>query len=124
MDFGFTEEQQYVKDVARKFADERLFPHAGEFDKNAKLDRGVIKEMAELGLMGVQVPEKYGGTGLDELAYAISLEELARGCSSHALVEALHGSRFTFPLLDYGTEAQITKYTPPVCSGEQLSRYS
>ena len=124
MDFGFTEEQQYVKDVARKFADERLFPHAGEFDKNAKLDRGVIKEMAELGLMGVKVPEKYGGTGLDELAYVISLEELARGCASHALVAAVHGSLFTFPLLQYGTEEQRTKYIPAVCSGDKMAAYS
>ena len=124
MNFGFTEEQQYVKDVARKFADERLFPHAGEFDKNAKLDRGVIKEMAELGLMGVKVPEKYGGTGLDELAYVISLEELARGCASHALVAAVHGSLFTFPLLEYGTEEQRTKYIPAVCSGDKMAAYS
>lgn len=124
MNFGLTEEQQYVKDVARKFADERLFPHAGEFDKNAKLDRGVIKEMAELGLMGVKVPEKYGGTGLDELAYVISLEELARGCASHALVAAVHGSLFTFPLLQYGTEEQRTKYIPAVCSGDKMAAYS
>ncbi|MCH7690809.1 MAG: acyl-CoA dehydrogenase family protein [candidate division Zixibacteria bacterium] len=124
MDFGFTEEQQYVRDVARKFADERLFPNAGEFDKNAKLDRKIIKEMAELGLMGVKIPEKYGGTGLDGLAYVISLEELARGCASHALVAAVHGSLFTFPLLEYGTEEQRIKYIPPVCSGDKMAAYS
>ena len=124
MDFSLTEEQQYVKDVARKFSDERLFPNAGKFDKKAKLDRKIIKEMAELGLMGVKVPEKYGGAGLDSLAYVISIEELARGCASHALVAAVHGSLFTFPLLEYGTEEQRAKYIPPVCAGDKMAAYS
>ncbi len=124
MDFALTEEQQYVREVARKFADERLFPNAGEFDKNAKLDPKIIKEMAELGLMGVKIPEKYGGTGLDGLAYVISIEELARGCASHSLVAAVHGSLFTFPLLEYGTEEQRTKYIPPVCAGDKMAAYS
>jgi alkylation response protein AidB-like acyl-CoA dehydrogenase len=92
MDFRLTDEQNDVRDVARRFADEKLFPRAGEFDEHEQLDRAVIKEMAELGLMGVKVPEAYGGTGLDNLAYAISIEELARGCASHALVAAVHGS--------------------------------
>src|SRR5512143_1680880 len=101
MDFGLTEEQTYVRDVARRFADEKLFPRAGEFDHNACLDRQVIKEMADLGLMGVKVPEEYGGTGLDNLAYTISIEELARGCASHALVAAVHGSLFAMPILEF-----------------------
>jgi alkylation response protein AidB-like acyl-CoA dehydrogenase len=124
MDFKFTEEQQYVRDVARKFADERLFPHAGEFDKNAKLDRAIIKEMGQLGLMGVKVPEKYGGAGLDNLAYAISIEELSRGCASHGLVAAVHGSLFAVPLIQSGTEEQKMKYLPPVCAGEKMAAYS
>ncbi len=124
MNFKFTEEQQYVRDVARKFADERLFPHAGEFDKNAKLDRGIIKEMGQLGLIGVKVPEKYGGAGLDNLAYTISIEELSRGCASHGLVAAVHGSLFAVPLIQNGTEELKMKYLPPVCAGEKMAAYS
>ena len=124
MDFNLSEEQQYVRDVARKFSDERLFPRAGEFDETKKLDREVIKEMAELGLMGVKIPEAYGGTGLDNLAYAISIEELARGCASHALVAAVHGSLFAMPLLEYGTEEQKKRFLPPICSGEKMAAYS
>ncbi|MBD3402555.1 acyl-CoA dehydrogenase [candidate division GN15 bacterium] len=124
MDFNLSEEQQYVRDVARKFADERLYPRAGEFDHNAELDREAIKEMAELGLMGVKVPEDYGGTGLDNLAYTISIEELARGCASHALVAAVHGSLFAMPLLEFGTEEQKQKFLPPVCAGEKMAAYS
>jgi acyl-CoA dehydrogenase len=124
MDFSLSEEQQYVRDVARKFSDERLFPRAGEFDETKQLDRAVIKEMAELGLMGVKIPEAYGGTGLDNLAYAISIEELARGCASHALVAAVHGSLFAMPLLEYGTEEQKQRFLPPICSGEKMAAYS
>ncbi len=124
MDFNLTEEQTFVRDVARKFANEKLFPRAGEFDHDAKLDRNLIKEMAGLGLMGVKVPEEYGGAGLDNLAYAISIEELARGCASHALVAAVHGSLFAMPILEAGTEEQKRKYLPPVCSGEKMAAYS
>jgi len=124
MDFNFTEEQTYVRDVARKFADERLFPNAGEYDKKSQLDRQVIKEMGQLGLMGVKVPEKYGGAGLDNLAYTISIEELARGCASHALVAAVHGSLFAVPLLQSGTEEQREKYLPPLCAGAKMAAYS
>jgi butyryl-CoA dehydrogenase len=124
MDFGLSDEQTYVRDVARRFANEKLFPRAGEFDHEEKLDRAVIKEMADLGLMGVKVPEAYGGTGLDNLAYAISVEELARGCASHALVAAVHGSLFAMPILEAGTEEQKKKYLPPVCSGEKMAAYS
>jgi alkylation response protein AidB-like acyl-CoA dehydrogenase len=124
MDFNFSEEQNYVRDVARRFADEKLFPRAGEFDHNAQLDRGLVKEMADLGLMGVKVPEEYGGAGLDNLAYTISIEELARGCASHALVAAVHGSLFAMPILEAGSEEQKKKYLPPVCAGEKFAAYS
>jgi alkylation response protein AidB-like acyl-CoA dehydrogenase len=124
MDFNLSEEQTFVRDVARKFADEKLFPRAGEFDENGQLDRDVIREMGELGLMGVKVPEAYGGAGLDNLAYAVSIEELARGCASHALVAAVNGSLFAIPLLAYGTEEQKQKYLPDVCTGEKIAAYS
>lgn len=124
MDFNLSEEQSYVRDVARRFADEKLFPRAGEFDHDAKLDSALVKEMADLGLMGVKVPEEYGGAGLDNLAYTISIEELARGCASHALVAAVHGSLFAMPILEAGTDEQKKKYLPPVCAGEKFAAYS
>ncbi len=124
MDFTLSDEQIFVRDVARKFSDEKLFPRAGEFDKQAALDKDLIREMAELGLMGVKVPEEYGGAGLDNLAYTISIEELARGCASHALAAAVHGSLFAVPLLEFGTEEQKQKFLPPVCGGEKFAAYS
>ncbi len=124
MDFSFSEEQQFVREVARKFADEKLFPNAAESDAKSELNKDLIKEMADLGLMGVKVPEKYGGAGLDNLAYVVSIEEMARGCASHALVAAVHGSLFSIPILTNGTEEQKIKYLPPVCSGEKMAAYS
>ncbi|HVP06938.1 MAG TPA: acyl-CoA dehydrogenase family protein [Candidatus Acidoferrum sp.] len=124
MDFNLTDEQTFVRDVARKFADEKLIPRAAEFDHNARLDFDLVREMADLGLMGVKVPEKYGGAGLDNLAYVIAIEELARGCASHALVAAVHGSLFAVPILEAGTEEQKLKYLPPVCKGEKFAAYS
>lgn len=124
MSVTFSEEQIFVRDVARKFADERLFPNAGKYDHDEKLDRDVIREMGELGLMGVKVPEAYGGAGLDNLAYVLAIEELARGCASHALVAAVHGSLFAMPLLQAGTEEQKKRFLPPVCAGEKMAAYS
>ena len=124
MDFNLSEEQQYVRDVARKFSDERLFPRAGEFDKSKELDKNLLKEMGDLGLMGVKVPEEFGGTGLDNLAYAISIEELARGCASHALAAAVHGSLFAMPLLEFGNDEQKKKFLPEVCAGTKMAAYS
>lgn len=124
MNFALSEEQTFVKETARKFADEKLFPRAGEFDKSGQLDSAVIKEMADLGLMGVKVPEAYGGAGLDNLAYVIAIEELARGCASHALVAAVHGSLFSIPILRFGSEEQKRKFLPPVCAGDKMAAYS
>jgi acyl-CoA dehydrogenase len=80
--------------------------------------------MSDLGLMGVKVPEEYGGAGLDNLAYTVCIEELARGCASHALAAAVHGSLFAMPILESGTEEQKKKFLPPVCSGEKFAAYS
>ncbi len=124
MSIEFSDEQIFVRDVARKFADEKLFPNAGKYDHDEKLDRKIIREMGELGLMGVKVPEAYGGAGLDNLAYVLAIEELARGCASHALVAAVHGSLFAVPVLQAGTEEQKKKFLPPVCSGEKMAAYS
>lgn len=124
MDFDLSEEQLFVRDVARKFSDEKLFPRAVEFDAEEKLDRDLIREMGSLGLIGVAVPEEYGGAGLDSMAYVVAIEELARGCASHALVAAVHGSLVAKPILNFGTEEQKKKYIPPLCSGELMAAYS
>jgi butyryl-CoA dehydrogenase len=124
MNFEFTEEQLAVQEVARAFAEKRLKPRAEEFDAEAKMDRAVLKELGDLGLMGVALPEEYGGAGMDAISYAITAEELARGCVSHTGVVTLHNSLFGFPLVHFGTDAQKQKYLPPVCSGEKIGVFA
>ncbi len=124
MDFVLSDEQLMVRDVAREFSQKKLAPQAAHFDETGTLDRALISEMGQLGLLGVFTPEEYGGSGLDHLAYVVAMEEVAAGCSSHASVMGLHNSLFAYPLLAFGTEQQKRRYLPEICSGAKLGAYS
>lgn len=124
MDFSYSEENLMIQEVAREFAQKKLAPRAGEFDETGQLDMALVREMGELGMYGVFVPEKYGGAELDHLSYVIAIEEIAAGCSSHASVVGAQASLFAYPILQFGTEEQKQKYLPGVCSGEKLAAYS
>ena len=124
MDFNLTEDQLAVQEVAREFAEKKLKPRAEEFDTEAKLDPALIKEMGELGLLGLTLPEEYGGGGMDTVSYMIAGEELCRGCASHAAVLGLHNSLYGFPLVTYGSDEQKRKYLPGICSGELLGAFA
>lgn len=124
MNFELTEDQQAVQEVARGFTEKKLIPRAEEFDTEAQMDMSLLKEMGDLGLMGITLPEEYGGGGMDTMSYVIASEELARGCASHAAVIGLHNSLYGFPLVEFGTEEQRKKYLPGVCSGEQVGAFA
>lgn len=124
MDFSYSEENLIIQEVAREFAQKKLAPRAGEFDETGKLDMDLVREMGELGIYGVFIPEEYGGAELDHLSYVIAMEEISAGCSSHASVVGAQASLFAYPVLKFGTEEQKQKYLPGVCSGEKLAAYS
>jgi butyryl-CoA dehydrogenase len=124
MNFELTEDQLAVQEVARGFAEKKLMPRAEEFDSESKMDMALLKEMGELGLMGITLPEEYGGSGMDTMSYVIASEELAKGCASHAAVIGLHNSLYGYPLVDFGTEEQRKKYLPGICSGEQVGAFA
>ncbi|UCC79620.1 MAG: acyl-CoA dehydrogenase family protein [Candidatus Zixiibacteriota bacterium] len=124
MNFELTEDQLAVQEVARGFAEKKLIPRAEEFDSESKMDMSLLKEMGDLGLMGITLPEEYGGAGMDTMSYVIASEELARGCASHAAVIGLHNSLYGYPLLEFGTEEQKKKYLPGICSGEQVGAFA
>ncbi len=124
MDFALTEDQLAVQEVARGFTEKKLKPRAEEFDAEAKLDRGLLKQMGELGLLGVVLPEEYGGGGMDTVSYMIAIEELSKGCPSHAAVVGLHNSLYGFPLVEFGTEEQKKKYLPGACTGDLLGAFA
>jgi alkylation response protein AidB-like acyl-CoA dehydrogenase len=124
MNFELTEDQLAAQEVARGFAEKKLKPRAEEFDAESKMDMGLIKEMGELGLLGVALPEEYGGGGMDTVSYMITVEELSRGCPSHAAVLALHNSLYGDPIVRFGTDEQKKKYLPGVCSGDQIGAFA
>ncbi len=124
MNFELTEDQLAVRDVARGFAEKKLKPRAEEFDAESKMDTGLIKEMGELGLLGIALPEEHGGGGMDTVSYMITVEELSRGCPSHAAVLALHNSLYGDPIVRFGTDEQKKKYLPGVCSGDLIGAFA
>jgi butyryl-CoA dehydrogenase len=124
MDFSLTEDHLAVQEVARTFAEKKLMPRAEEFDAEAKLDPALIKEMGELGLLGMTLPEEYGGGGMDAVSYAIAGEELTRGCASHAAILGLINSLYGYPLVQFGTEEQKQKYLPGACTGEIMGAFA
>lgn len=100
LDALLTEDQRLVRDAARAFAQEQLAPHAGEWDRAGALPAAVVKQMGDLGLLGMLVPAEWGGTRTDDLAYALAIEEVAAGCTSCSTLMSVHNSVGCVPILD------------------------
>ncbi|MBN1251914.1 MAG: acyl-CoA dehydrogenase family protein [Bacteroidales bacterium] len=120
MDFKLTPEQELIKQTVREFAEREVKPIAKELDEKGEFSVKLTKRMGQLGLLGMYLPEKYGGQGLDTLSYIIAVEELARIDSSQAATLAAHNSLGIGPIYYYGTEEQKLKYLPKLCTGEAL----
>ena len=123
MDFELNEEQRLVRDMVRDFAQNEIAPRAAEVDKSEEFPAENIRQMAELELLGLPYPEKYGGGGGDYLSYAIAVEEIARACGSTALIYAAHVSLGCGPIYTFGSEAQKEKWLPRLCSGQGLAAF-
>src|SRR3989304_884116 len=102
---------------ARESAQTATPPTAAEIDREARFPHETLKRMGELGLMGVAVPERWGGSGADTVAYALALEEIARACASHAVIMSVNNSLYCDPLLKHGDDAQRERFLKPVASG-------
>lgn len=123
MDFGLTNDQKMLQDQVRKFADAELAPVAPEIDKSGEFPWANLKKMAQLGLLGVVVPEKYGGSGFDFVSLAIAIEEISRACATTGVIVAVNNSLTTFPILQFSSEEQKSKYLPLLCSGEKIGAF-
>jgi short-chain 2-methylacyl-CoA dehydrogenase len=123
VNFELTDEQQLIRDTVREFALTRVAPVADELDREARFPYELIAEMAELGLMGIPIPEEYGGAGSDTVSYAIAVEELTRIDSSVAITVAAHTSLGTMPIYLYGSEEQKQEWLPRLASGEALAAF-
>jgi short-chain 2-methylacyl-CoA dehydrogenase len=121
--YDLSEEHELVRRTVRDFAVERVAPMAAELDREHRFPYELVAEMAELGLMGMTIPEEYGGAGSDTLSYAIAIEELTRIDSSVAITVGAHHSLGTLPIYQYGTEEQKREWLPPLASGEKLAAF-
>src|SRR4029078_3284859 len=120
MDFELTDEQRLIQDSVRQFVDERVLPVAVQNDIDHKLDLELIEGMAELGILGIVVPEEYGGAGLDYVAEALACEEIERGEAAFRTLISVHVGLNSLSLLKYGTEEQKQRYLVPQAKGEKL----
>jgi alkylation response protein AidB-like acyl-CoA dehydrogenase len=116
-------EQELLRRTVREFAETRVAPVAAELDREARFPYELVAEMAELGFMGIPIPEEYGGAGADALSYALTIEELTRIDSSVAITVAAHTSLGTMPILLFGDDAQKAEWLPRLASGERLAAF-
>jgi alkylation response protein AidB-like acyl-CoA dehydrogenase len=123
VDLDLASEHELIRDTVRAFARERVAPVAEEIDRESRFPYELVAEMAELGLMGIPVPEEYGGAGGDTVSYALAIEELTRVDSSVAITVAAHTSLGTMPILLFGSEQQKREWLPALASGERLAAF-
>jgi alkylation response protein AidB-like acyl-CoA dehydrogenase len=123
MDFDLAPEHEAIRDLARQFAREKVAPVAEELDREKRFPYELVAELGELGLMGMTVPEEYGGAGADTVSYALVVEELTRIDSSVAITVAAHHSLGTLPILYFGSEEQKRAWLPDLAAGRRLAAF-
>ncbi len=118
-----TEEQTMIRDMARQFARERLAPGAAERDRTSRFPADELREMGELGLLGMVVPEEWGGAGADAVAYALAIEEIAAGDGAISTIMSVHNSVGCAPILKFGNQEQKERYLRPMAAGRMLGAF-
>jgi len=123
MDALLTEDQRLVRDAARAFAQGQLAPNAGHWDREGRLPDDIVRQMGELGLLGMLVPTEWGGSRTDDVAYALAVEEVAAGCAACSTLMSVHNSVGCVPLLKFGTQAQKERWLPALAAGTQIGAF-
>ena len=123
MDLDLTSEQELVRDTVREFAREQVAPVAEELDRESRFPYELVAALGELGLMGLPIPEEYGGAGGDTVSYALAIEELTRIDSSVAITVAAHTSLGTMPIFLFGSEEQKREWLPDLAAGKKLAAF-
>ena len=124
MDFSFTEDQLSIQSIARDFAQKRIAPVAAELDAKGEFPLDNIREMGQLGLMGIEVPEEYGGAGMDPISYVLAMIEIAAADAATSTVMSVNNSLFCNGILKHGNEEQKQKYVRAIASGEAIGAYA
>jgi alkylation response protein AidB-like acyl-CoA dehydrogenase len=124
MDFELSSDQRSIQGLARELAEAEIVPYAGDWDREKRFPDELYPKLAALGLMGVCIPEEYGGAGADFLSYVLVLEELSRADAGVGVTVAVHTSAATLPILAWGTDEQRSRFVPPLARGEQLGAFA
>jgi alkylation response protein AidB-like acyl-CoA dehydrogenase len=124
MEFGLSADQREIQALTREVAQAEIEPHAAEWDREHRFPRELYGKLAELGLMGVCIPEEYGGAGADFLSYVLVLEELSRADAGVGVTVAVHTSAATLPILSFGTDEQRSRFVPPLARGETIGAFA
>lgn len=122
--FALSDEHKMLRQAARDFAQNEIAPIAKEIDESGDFPLETIKKMGEMGFMGIQVPEKYGGAEMDTLAYVLALEEISKADAAHGTIMSVNNSLYNYALLRFATEEQRRKFMTPVATGEKIGAYS
>jgi alkylation response protein AidB-like acyl-CoA dehydrogenase len=124
MEFELSADQREIQSLAREFAQAEIEPHAAEWDRAHGFPRELFGKLAELGFMGVCIPEEYGGAGADFLSYVLVLEELSRADAGVGVTVAVHTSAVTLPILGFGSDEQRSRFVPPLARGEAIGAFA
>jgi alkylation response protein AidB-like acyl-CoA dehydrogenase len=122
--FPFTEEHEMIRQTAREFAQKEIAPIAAEYDESGEFPFETIMKMGEMGFMGIEVPEEYGGAGMDTLAYVLALEEICKADAAHGIIMSVNNSLYCFGIHKFGSEYQKQEFLHPVASGKSVGAYS
>ncbi len=124
MDLQLSEEHRMIRDMAREFAQKEIAPVAAYYDESGEFPYETVRKMGEQGLMGIEVPEEYGGAGMDTLSYVLALEEISKVDAAHGVIMSVNNSLYCYGILRYGTEEQKQRYLRPVASGQVIGAYA
>jgi len=124
MKLELNEQQKMIRSMVREFAEKEIAPLAAELDKTGEYPTKILEKMAKLGLLGIIIPQQYGGAGLDTISYATVVEEISRKCASTGVITSVHNSLAAWPIMKYGSEEQKKKYLPILASGEKIGAFA
>lgn len=124
MDFDLTEEQELVRETAAAFAEKEIKPHAARMDREGAYPSELVRRLGEIGFMGMFVPQQFGGSGMDYVAYVLAMEAISKAWASLAVIMSVHNSLVCAPIVRFGSAAQKEKYLPSLASGEKLGCYA
>jgi len=124
MQLELNEQQKMIRNMVKEFAEKEVAPIAAELDKKEEYPTKTLEKMAKLGLLGIIIPQEYGGAGLDTISYATVVEEISRKCASTGVITSVHNSLTAWPIMKYGTDLQKKKYLPILAKGEKIGAFA